>query len=358
MAMSEPPSAPARASGYYIWPAVWIGERVTDTEFATFLPIATQRMADEVLRVAVEQDIYVRAYRDGLVMFDFTTATPCPEFPARDFNHAIVAVRSLARVQLLNAHLACLSTATANVMQLSFQPSTVTTRDLLSFGDPDEQSLAFGSHSLATPLYLARFPSTYPQTLPNHADWRVIHRLVLSRETIGASFSLLRSLMSYAREDLLPLADLIQRAGAAVTDNNYPLAVFLGWSACEVVLARLWRDYLGTNRDRIVDGAAIPFIRGRRRERLLSDRDYSASHRLEMLSLVDALPHALYQDCDAVRHARNGWLHELTPVSREIAVQALNAATAIVAHRSGIELRLPCTSGFHEQPGRAASAAQ
>ena len=61
----------------------------------------------------------------------------------------------------------------------------------------------------------------------------------------------------------------------------------------------------------------------------------------EILSLENSLPFALYQELSDVRGARNDWLHELKPISREDGQHALHVAEEMLRLVDGIDLSLP-----------------
>ena len=185
-------------------------------------------MAEEVVRSDLDQGVTLRAHRDGLMLFDFRAATPRTGPVNRHYNDPDIATRSLARAQLLNAHAACVSTAVLGLMNFAIQPASVTTRDVLSFGNPDSPSVAFGANPISMQLYLARFSTTYSSTFGTAGDWRLVNRsMAMSVDTVRASADLLTSIMRHSDEDLVPLVDLLQRSCTAIGDNNYPLAVVL-----------------------------------------------------------------------------------------------------------------------------------
>ena len=185
-------------------------------------------MAEEVVRSDLDQG--VTPARTGTASCFSTSGLPRL---ALVLSTGTTTIRTSRRdrwpgAQLLNAHAACVSTAVLGLMNFAIQPASVTTRDVLSFGNPDSPSVAFGANPISMQLYLARFSTTYSSTFGTAGDWRLVNRsMAMSVDTVRASADLLTSIMRHSDEDLVPLVDLLQRSCTAIGDNNYPLAVVL-----------------------------------------------------------------------------------------------------------------------------------
>ncbi len=351
--LPDPHFAPARASGYFVWPPVWFGDRPSLDFMMKTLPADAgdffEGLGAEILRCSVDQDIVVRMHRDGLVVFDFTHATVRTGLLGRDYNGGN---RFMLRQQLLNAHVACLATIILERMHLATALATVEHADVLSMGTPDSIGAAFGAHSRAPSLVLARFPVSYAPGLPLLHDWRMTFRAApVSADCLAAACELLTSAMRHEEDDLIPFVDIWQRSCAAVHAMNYALAVVLAWTVIEAMIDRFWQRYLDANRSRTVEGAEMPFIRADRRKRL-NDRQYTAAIRTEILSLTGELDSELYERCADARQARNFWLHDMKPVSYQAAMNAVATAALLIEKRSSVRLRFAGGgAGYHEQPG-------
>lgn len=345
--------APARASGYFVWPPVWLGDRPSLEFMMKTLPTDAgdffEKLGAEILRCWVDQGIVVRMHRDGLVVFDFTQAAVRAGPSGRDYNGAD---RFVMRQQLLNAHVACLATTVLERMHLAIALATVEHADVMSMGTPDSVGAAFGAHSRAPSLVMARFPGSYAPDLPLLHDWRMTFRgSPIAADCLTAACELLATAMRHPEDDLIPIVDIWQRSCASVRAMNYELAVVLAWTVIEAMTDRFWQQYLDANRSRKVGEVEMPFIRGDRLKRL-NDREYTAAIRTEILSLTGELESELYQRCTDARQARNSWLHRMKPVGYRAAMSAVETAALLIEKRSTVRFRFAGgTAGYHEQPG-------
>lgn len=348
----SPEFRPAGAAGYFVWPPVWLGDNRPTFEFLRdTLPRDAgdffKEFEAEVQRCELGQNVVVRMHRDGLVVFDFRAAVGRLDPGPRDYNGSN---RFVLRQQLLNAHNACLMTAVHESLNLALTLATVEYADVLSMGTP-ESGAAFGAHSRAPYLYLARFPSTYVHDQPLLFDWRMQHRAVaIPAAALTRSCVLLTVAMNHSKEDLIELVDLWQRSCASYSAMNFALSVVLAWTVCEVLLDRAWEECVDANRRRAIDGVEIDFIAANRRKTLLG-RDYTSAIRIEVLSLLGVLKPELYERCNEARQARNSWLHEVRPINHTVAFRAVETAALMLRERSGVALAFGGGAmGHHEQP--------
>jgi hypothetical protein len=120
------------------------------------------------------------------------------------------------------------------------------------------------------------------------------------------------------------------------------------WTIAERLLRTLWRRYVGENRQREIDGDTVNFIMGARRKALLEDtRTYSAAVVSEILSLTGQIPLELYREQAAARSARNNWVHDLKPVSREQAQASVKVAEQMLRLVENIDLEVPLSLHLH-----------
>jgi Domain of unknown function (DUF4145) len=97
--------------------------------------------------------------------------------------------------------------------------------------------------------------------------------------------------------------------------------------------------YIDDQRDRPVEGDEM-FVSSDRRSKLTGGRDFTASVISEFLSLADVIPFDLFQMLSKVRKVRNDWMHELRPVTRSDANEAVQLAQRMLnfVDRLGIDI--------------------
>jgi len=156
-------------------------------------------------------------------------------------------------------------------------------------------------------------------------------------DTIVESFRILEKVLSIPEDYVLTVTDMILRGHNALEVSDYSMCLTMAWSAIERLLNKLWDGYLDSNRERMINGAQLTFINAKRRRRLKS-RDYSASVKSEILSLVDILPFTLFEKLTTARTARNDWLHGLRLVERADAMAACSTAVAMLKLAHDVEL--------------------
>ncbi|MDP9379592.1 MAG: hypothetical protein M3Q29_05470 [Chloroflexota bacterium] len=348
-AVPDPNREPiANGAAYIHWPGVWIGE---PPPFRPAPDESLRVLADEMYRTDLPRGIQVRALREGRFVFDFRD---WPEgrsegrSPAMDdFDDEVR--RRLRWATLLNAHVACLHTAirtkegVAGLRKMAISPY-----NLFALTNPDsEVEVASGDPALIH-LSEARFPRTYQPGLPPMMDWRHSLRMAIGIETVLESFALLRQLLEADDYlDVLTLADLYNRSCKAFEDHDYNLCLITAWAIVENTLQKRWSRYIEANRKREIGGEFVPFINSKRQDRLTDGDAFTASVIIEVLSLVDLLPLDLYHDCNTVRKARNGWIHNLAPVDRDTAMTAVSTAEAMLAQVQGVRLQAIPVAGLH-----------
>jgi hypothetical protein len=328
---------------YYLWPPAWVGEAppglVGDLDLAVF--------GDEAYATRLASGIVVRVLREGLFMFDFS-AWPQGALPPRE-DHAfdVAAGAILARVRVMNAHLACLYSALSRREKVARDKMLVTPSERISMQSLDVMAgMGFGDQRIAH-LATSRFRSTYSG--PPTFDWRVMTRYTIAVETIADSFVALDALLEVQPEEGIALVDLILFSAKAFEDHNYPLSLVTSWVVTERLLAIEWRRYLAEyeigNAKR--GGVEGPLINRDRRERLLDTRTFTAAVIAETLSLLGRLDNESYERAVRVRKARNNWVHDLRPASRQEAAEALLLAQTMLDTTSGISLQIDAVSRLH-----------
>lgn len=292
-----------------------------------------------------------------MFIFDFSDWDPGRPLPSEPFpGFDELASVALRRATLMNAHLACLYTAIGRLQKQGSIPMVVTPFDLISLDSLEESSPSLnpGGMNEFSPLaglyVLARSASTYSLDMPSPSLlWRLRFRVyTVEVETLEESFRLLNIITNHASENLLHMVDLYTRGCRAYQDHNYSLCLVTMWTITERLLRTLWTRYVGENRQREIDGNTVNFITGDRRKILLKDtRTYSAAVMSEILSLTEWIPFQLYQELGKTRSARNDWVHNLGPVSREQAQASVRVAEQMFRLVEGIDLEIPLSLYLH-----------
>jgi hypothetical protein len=101
------------------------------------------------------------------------------------------------------------------------------------------------------------------------------------------------------------------------------------------------------NHPREFDGRTLNFITRKRKELLEDDRTFTVSVISEILSLVGHLPLELYQELTKARKARNRWVHDLKPVSRQSAEASGKVAEQMLRLVEDVDLEVPASLQLH-----------
>jgi hypothetical protein len=331
----------SKVAGYYLWPPVWVGSRPS----TPIIPETVKLLGEEAFRTKLAAGISVKVLRGGMFLFDFTDWPPgraLPEDSKPSFDEQAEVL--LHRVTVLNAHLACLYTALAHLQRFSLDKMALSPGDLIGSRSLDEEGISFGDLR-TTWLVLAQFPSTYAAGLPIEFDLRMSSRtLVIEIATLEESFQLLDSILQHQAPHALLIAELHMRSCKAYEDHNYNLCLITAWAIIERLLQTLWTRYVDDYREKQIDGAAVTLINADRKSKLTESRDFTASVVSEILSLTERLPFSLYRDLSTIRKARNDWIHDLIPVSREAAGLAIQTSEGMLSLVEGLNLKVPLVS--------------
>lgn len=321
--------------GYYIPPKAWLGKqprkgqgegRLTDDTFDL------AQLADVVHDAQLPCGLHVRAYCDGLILFDFANAegfTPEPS-PEELNSFEETALLRLERTEVLNAHVVCLRRSLSQLQKWGLPFQSVTPHDLLSHSADDDPHHGIGFKSdRDADLHMARYASAYVPLYPKTFDRRIQGRmLTIETATLTDSFEQLQRLMAFDSKTPLRLASLFNFAIVSLQDYDYPRSLITLWAIIERLLDAKWTEYIGSQRKRNIDGEETVFINSDRVKKL-DGRDYTASVRTEVLSLLDCLSFDAYKKMESVRRARNGWMHELRDVKMSDAAEAVQVAAEL-----------------------------
>lgn len=335
--------------GYFHWPVVWVGSSpVSDGE------VDARKLKDTVYRKILDSGVEVKVYRDGMFAFRLSDWSggrypPPRERMGREGSMGVFdrAEMRAQRVKLLNAHLACLYTVLWRRQDSTLKRMIVSPDEIVQIKLLDDDSEPRTQDERFQALLEARNPAFVNHwSPPPEVDWRFGNRvMIIAVETVEESFSLLNGVLEHPDEDALTIADLYARAAKQHEEHNHDVCLITSWAIIERLLNRLWEEYIDDNRRRELDGEEEPFINQARKHALMKGQNFTASIIIEILSLVDRLPPGLYEEISVLRKARNGWIHALKPVSREISGKAIRAAEDMLARTLGIEFAVPLEPG-------------
>lgn len=334
----------AQAAAYYHYPVLYAGEQPEEDVNRN---IDVRRLGDEVYRAALTVGITVKVLREGRFIFDFSDWERGKARSADRSDFDSTASVILKRVSVLNAHLACLYTALFRQQRIYPQTMVVEPSQVISMKSLDDSGMGIGDKRVLW-LASAQHIKTYSKDRPIWNDPRIAGRLVvLSIPTLAESFHLLNAILEHPNADMVLIADLLLRSSKALHDHNYSLSLITSWSIAEKVLQLRWEKYLDSQKEREDDGKKIVFINKDRKKNLMNGRDYSASVVSEILSLAGILSFELYKDMQLVRKARNNWIHNLSPVSRETAELSIKVAATLLYYFERIYLSFPISTSLH-----------
>jgi hypothetical protein len=301
----------AKAVGYYLWPPVWIDRNFSNPHITS----ADRQMLRQTIEFDLPSGLKALVMRDGYISFDFTNANlyvSASSSPADDFDQA--AERLYQSVSVLNAHLACLYMALSERQHFALHKMVLTPREVITSqtgaGDWAVIDMRLSECLLFSFEYVKK---SYHEIV---MDWRFSSRVfTVSLETLEYSFELLNQILAHPDGRLLQLVELYLRSLNAYEDHNFHSCLITAWAIIEVLIQEQWNTYLGSNREKIIDGNKQTFINKKRMD-ILESKDYTASIIIETLSLLNEIPFDLYQQLTIIRKARNDWIHSLKAVSR------------------------------------------
>ena len=311
-------------SAYYHWPTLWLGKPPAPGGNIDF-----EEVSEEVHTETLTRGVKVMALKEGMFMFDFSEWQPGrapPENLSADFD--AVAPIVLKRTSLMNAHLACLHTSISRPdiddSRFVLYKMVVSPSDLIWCDSLSQFTYCNADDPRVTWLMETRW-IWHGHGYYNTMDPRLMRRRVVDSEKVAESFSLLDEILSNPDQNAMFLVELCLRSCKACEDHNYALSLVTAWALVENLLQRLWSRYIDDQRDRQVEDGEV-FLNSARREKLTYGRDFTASVISEFLSLADIIPFELFQVLSKVRKARNDWMHELRPVTRLDANEAVGLA--------------------------------
>jgi hypothetical protein len=332
--------------GYYIPPRAWLVKQprndgkqsghLTDEAFDV------SQISDLVYEDTLACGLKVRGYCDGLFLFDFSGADGFSAEPSMEQIDSFekTAQLRLERTEVLNAHVVFLRKALSEKQRWGMEYQSVSPHDLLSHHSDEDTNKAVGFRSdRDVDLHMARYATAYVPWYPKTFDRRIQGRmLVIGSCTIEQSFQDLSKLLLMDDRTPLRLTSLFNFAMVSLQDHDYPRSLITSWAIIERLLDREWSAYMAGRRKEIIDGVELAFINTERLKKLES-RDYTASVKTEILSLLGALPFDTYKGMENVRKVRNGWMHELKLVKMADALDGIKVAAKLF--KSAYDMELP-----------------
>ena len=328
------------ALGYYLWPIRWVGAAPAWVP-AFHGPSAEAKLDDVIVEVTLPDGLRSRAYRDGMLAYDFS-AEHNPEALFAD-NIATYA----RRLQIINAHLACLKASLTHHVQIA--PATSENAVGFSWEQDDGYALTGGVAGTGgeTGIMMISLARARVEQPLGPLDWRFIRMgAVVSEDQVARSYGLLRRLLEIGgdhRGDVLLQAELLLRADGALSVQDNAGALVYAWTAAEALLQDMfsrWAEDRASEQDAGHDeqGNERVFLDARRRKEL-EGRDMTAWHMAEIGSLAGWLPYELYRTLRDCTSARNRWLHKRDLDALRHAPKAILAAQELFRLAEGIDLR-------------------
>lgn len=319
--------------GYYLEPLVWIDQEprgvddpAGEIDYAAF--------GDEVVRRdLMDSRLPCRVDRDGLVVFDFSEVAPQATLAKGE----IADDDSRRRIEIINAHQACLLTAMLELESRGKALQVVTTPHLLfrSSGlNMNESSFAYarlgdGRNAISARTYVSF----------NQFTSGVLHRAgpPIPRQVVERSLDLLDDVLAQP-EPVTGLVDLLYRASVAFVDYSFSLSLIQAWAVCEALLQKIWDAYVNEQQKQKLDGETINVIDSKAVRRLTDSPDMSIAVVIDLLALQGFVSPDLHRGLSQARKARNKWIHGLTAIDPTDAIAARKSASHLLSEVHNVKL--------------------
>ena len=333
---------------YYHLPPVWIGS----DPFKEGANPSRHSLSEVVFTKTLPSKIRLQVCRDGLFIFDFTDWGPgnpvsMPEWkssPGEKTPRTLQDAEKKAeehvyrRVEAMNVHLACLNSA-ISTCQLMAMPigQVVSPSDCLNIQGSNGERWETELNPYWSPMHAY---VTLQRRLLSEGSTQSRRSHVLPMQTIEKSFETFEALVGSNVPECLTMSAILLQSAKSYGEHDFSTALTMSWTVLEKLVSALWEKMLEDNRSRVEGHAAIPFIGGDRKKKL-QGRDYTASVRIEVLSLLGHINIEMYNDLNKVRTSRNDWLHNFEQVDEILA--ALAARTAQRLFEQVIKVKLSLT---------------
>lgn len=275
----------------------------------------TQTFFNKVIEYQSGAGIGITGHQGGFFKFNFHGFAPAISQNTEEHHSFEEAVRVASeRVLVMNSFCFCLHSGRLKSDLFDSATTLVSTKDIVNFR---EDGSGFGGDGMSKLPLMNSAPEFYTG--------------VISRASCEQAFSLLDKMLRFNEQGAVQLSALLNESVAAYKQHNYSLAVSTSWTVCEVLISRIWSDYISTDP---ATGQARSLNR-ERRENLQNSRDFTASTIAEVLNLAGRLPEDTFKKLRDVRKNRNSWLHSMKRPSRETAFLGVSTAAELLGEMIG-----------------------
>lgn len=158
----------------------------------------------------------------------------------------------------------------------------------------------------------------------------------LSVETLATAAQAFRSLEGEDMDLRLDLLDLYYRSAFHKDNLELGTSLILSWAIIERCQNLLWDSYIKGGYRSVAPNAKIA---GRRRETLLTDRNYTAAIKTQILALGNVYHDQEVEWLDKARKKRNDYMHSLGSIDHMDSFTASLAAARLLQKVMGYEPR-------------------
>lgn len=293
------------------------------------------QMVEEVFSQETES-YTIKICRDGRIMLRIEELEKS-DGPQEHFQIEETVKKWGRYLDYLNSFYLLLDSSTIDLANFQyFNLHEITSRDAFRVRYEGGKSIGenIATESIASVFQMGRYSSSYRSDMPIEFDPTILMRQVISLDVIrytANSFSavvttpgLEKTLASFAK------------SLSEYKIGNYETAVILSWFITEAALSQLWRNHVDSmNADLDAGRKRI----NRERRDFLTGRDFTISMVSNLLELWGVLPHAQFQEIDAVRGFRNKIVHShgFAPGPNE-AQLAIKSALSMIDRLWGLRL--------------------
>ncbi|MEX2557344.1 MAG: hypothetical protein WEB06_17155 [Actinomycetota bacterium] len=273
----------------------------------------------EVYTATLANGVSVSIHRHGLIVYDFTEVSPHDKELTTPAEEARLEAE---RLKFMNGHALCIHSALLRIERRGHQLNRVRRDDVIRFDNGGGSGLARATLDLS------------PQDTEDFAWYD--RPWILGTPVIEEATAVLNTALTCDESRTLDLLSLLSEAMEARQEANHALALVAGWTVCEFLLGREWKNYIAERR--ILPGAEWRIEVNSERKRGLTGRDFTAKVLGEVLSLEGRIPFDLYQQLEKARAARNKWLHEMKWPAPSASWEATFGAQLFLNHSLGLKL--------------------
>ena len=136
-------------------------------------------------------------------------------------------------------------------------------------------------------------------------------------------------------DDSLNTLDLLYRASFNLNHHEYQTVLVIGWAVIEACQELLWKRMVAGGYKRFNPSSEIT---GKRKKLLLTDRNFTASIKGQILALVGEYQDSELELIDRVRKKRNDFMHSLDSVTEHDAFEAMWACGIVASKSLGLKV--------------------